>query len=49
MKHPTIYWQGNKAAYTGRTTIIYRGTFYEIKLLEGHEKGKLKLTIREPK
>ncbi len=42
------YFKGNKASYTGKKEELYGRTAYEIKLLEGPEKGKTKVTYREP-
>lgn len=45
----TCYWYGDLAEYTGNKKEMYGAMFYEIKLVEGHRKGQLKLTQREPK
>ena len=42
------YFKGNKASYTGKKEELYGRTAYEIKILEGPEKGKTKVTYREP-
>ena len=38
----TIYWKGDKAEFTGNVTIMHKGLFHEIKLLEGHLEGSKK-------
>jgi hypothetical protein len=40
------FFHGDKGIYTGKVLHIYGGIFYEIKLVEGHEKGKLKLVTK---
>ena len=45
----TTYFYGDKAVYTGKTMIIHGGLFYEIKVVEGHRKGELKVTQNGPK
>lgn len=45
----TCYWYGDLAEYTGNKKEIYGVLFYEIRVLEGHRKGKLVWTQREPK
>jgi hypothetical protein len=42
------YFRGDKAIYTGKTIVLHGGLFYEIKLVEGHMKGQLKVTQRAP-
>jgi hypothetical protein len=42
------YFRGDKAIYTGKTLVLHGGLFYEIKLVEGHMKGQLKVTQRAP-
>lgn len=42
------YWKGDKAEYTGQTEELYGGVFYEIRMLEGHQVGQLKLTASAP-
>ena len=42
------YFKGNKAEYTGKSEMVYGGKFFEIRLLDGHEKGKLKWTSKCP-
>lgn len=44
----TCYFKGDLAEYTGKTVTLHGGLFYEIKLLEGHMKGKTKVTQRAP-
>jgi hypothetical protein len=44
-----VYFNGNGAVYTGKTQVLYGGLFYEAIMIEGHEKGKKKLTQRAPK
>lgn len=45
----TIYWHGDRASYTGRTEELHGAVFHEIKMMEGHLKGILKLTQRAPR
>lgn len=45
----TTYFRGDKAQYTGKTEEAYGRTWYEIILLEGHNKGKLRLVKNPPK
>jgi hypothetical protein len=49
MKKETTYWAGNKVEYTGNVVNLYSGTFYEVKILDGHEKGKIKHIKNPPK
>ena len=44
----TTYWKGDKVEYTGKVEQLYGGTFYEIRLLEGHMVGQTKLTPKPP-
>lgn len=43
-----FYWKGDKAEYTGKSEILHGARCFEIRLLEGNEKGKLKYTYRCP-
>jgi hypothetical protein len=43
------YWKGFKVRYTGISEIIHGGLFYQIILLEGPDKGKIRWTTWEPK
>jgi hypothetical protein len=45
----TTYFKGDLAEYTGKKEYLHGAYFYEIKILEGHMKGQLKLIIKEPK
>lgn len=45
----TMYTQGDKAEYTGKIEHLHGGTFYEVRMLEGHLKGQLKLVVKPPK
>ncbi len=47
MKNETCF-KGDKAEYTGRTEKLYGVLWYEVRLLEGHEKGKTKLVKFAP-
>lgn len=49
MTEQTLYWYGDLARYTGETVDAHGGLFYEIELLEGHLKGKKKVTQQAPK
>ena len=40
------YFHGDKGIFTGKVINQYGATFYEIKLVEGHEAGKLKVVTR---
>lgn len=42
MSEVDLYVKGDAARYTGRSEILHGGLFYEIEMLEGHEKGALK-------
>ena len=42
------YFKGNEAEYTGNTAEEYGAMFYEVRLLEGYEAGKLKYIVRPP-
>ena len=39
---------GDRAAYTGKVVEAYGGTFYEVKMLEGHMEGQLKAVKQPP-
>tara|TARA_R110002126_G_scaffold259777_1_gene402780 strand:+ start:415 stop:603 length:189 start_codon:yes stop_codon:yes gene_type:complete len=45
---PIAYIFGDRAEYTGRSVIAYGGTFYEVKMLEGHLQGQLKAVKQPP-
>jgi hypothetical protein len=45
----TTYFNGDLAQYTGKVMTLHGGLFYEIVILEGHMKGKTKVTQRAPK
>ena len=49
MQKQKTYFQGDRAEYTGRKEKLYGGLFSEIRLLEGPNKGKIRLVkaIRE--
>lgn len=42
-----IYFNGNKAKFTGKSEEKYGKTWYEYELLEGHLKGKTRLVAPE--
>lgn len=44
----TLYWHGDLAVYTGKSMMLHGALFFEIKLLEGHLKGKTLVTMRSP-
>ncbi len=44
----TTHFKGDLAAYTGNSNTIHGGTFYEVKLLEGHSKGQLRWVRNAP-
>ena len=39
---------GDRAAYTGKVVEACGGTFYEVKMLEGHMEGQLKAVKQPP-
>ena len=43
-----LYINGNEAEYTGETMELHGGLFYEIRMLEGADAGKVKVTLRAP-
>ena len=45
---PVAYVFGDRAAYTGKVVEAYGGTFYEVKMLEGHMEGQLKAVKQPP-
>ena len=45
---PTTYIFGDRAAYTGKVVEAYGGTFYEVKMLEGHMEGQMKAVKQPP-
>ena len=45
---PIAYVFGDRAAYTGKVVEAYGGTFYEVRMLEGHLKGQLKAVKQPP-
>ena len=45
---PIAYVFGDRAAYTGNVVEAYGGTFYEVRMLEGHLKGQLKAVKQPP-
>lgn len=48
-KTQTTYFKGDKAVYTGVVLQLHGGTFYEVKMLEGHLVGQLKVVTQAPK
>ena len=44
----TTWFKGDECEYTGREFDLYGGHFYEVKMLEGHTKGELRLISRAP-
>ena len=44
----TTYFKGDRAVYTGKTMTLHGGLFFEIKIVEGHLKGQIKVTQRAP-
>ena len=45
----TTYSQGDKCQYTGKIVYLHGGTFYEVVMLEGIDKGKTKVVVDKPK
>tara|TARA_R110002126_G_scaffold116548_1_gene255993 strand:+ start:163 stop:351 length:189 start_codon:yes stop_codon:yes gene_type:complete len=45
---PIAYVFGDRAEYTGKVVEAYGGTFYEVKMLEGHMEGQLKAVKQPP-
>lgn len=43
------YINGDKAEYTEKKEFLYSRFAYEVIMIEGHEKGKYKWTIKNPK
>ena len=48
MGKATTYFKGNKVEYTGIAAVLYGALFYEVRVLEGHEKGQLKHIVKPP-
>ena len=48
MTKVTTYWHGDLAEYTGKTQLLHGALFYEIKIVEGHRAGQLKVTQKAP-
>jgi hypothetical protein len=48
LERPRTIWKGDDAEYTGHVEHHAGGTFYEIRLLEGHLQGQTKLTPHAP-
>ena len=42
------YFHGDATEYTGKTQFLYGAMFYEVRIVEGHLKGTLKLTQTKP-
>ncbi len=42
------YFKGDRAIYTGKVMQLHGATFYEIKMLEGHMAGQLKVVRAAP-
>jgi hypothetical protein len=42
------YLGGDKAKYTGKSMTLHGGLFYEVKMVEGHMKGQIKVTVQAP-
>ena len=40
------FFHGDEGDFTGNISSLYGGTFYEIRLTEGHRKGELLLVTR---
>ena len=45
---PIAYIFGDRAEYTGKVVEAYGGTFYEVRMLEGHLEGQLKAVKQPP-
>ena len=43
-----LYIKGNEAEYTGETMELHGGLFYEVRMLEGADAGKVKVTQIAP-
>lgn len=48
MQTTTIYFHGDAAEYTGKQEMLYGKLAYEIRMIEGHLKGKAKWTYKAP-
>lgn len=46
---PKTYFKGDQAEYTGNVVKKHGGTFYEVTMLEGSDKGKTKVVVNPPK
>ena len=44
-----VYFHGDAALYTGKAEMLHGAMCYEIRMIEGHETGKLRWTYRPPK
>jgi diguanylate cyclase (GGDEF)-like protein len=42
------YINGDRAVYTGKTQQLHGGTFYEVEMMEGRDKGKTRVTQKTP-
>ena len=40
--------RGDYAEYTGETQVLHGAVFHEIRILEGHLQGQLRVTMRAP-
>lgn len=43
------YFKGDAGEYTGKVEQLHGGTFYELRMTEGHLKGQVKLVTAPPK
>jgi hypothetical protein len=43
------YFKGDAFVYTGKSEMIYGGVFYQIEMIEGHQKGEKKWIAKSPK
>ena len=43
------YFKGDAAEYTGKVLQLHGGTFYEVKMMEGVNKGQFKVVVNAPR
>lgn len=46
---PVGFFKGFEGVYTGKSKELHGGRFYEIRMTEGPDKGKIKLIVNGPK
>lgn len=48
MMDNTYHYRGDRAEFTGNSNVVHGAQLYEIRMLEGHETGKLRWTTDPP-